>query len=52
MNNDFYVISKAFFPDFFGKFMTSQAGIQTIIINILPISQKVKAIRQWNLVTS
>ena len=36
MNNDFYVISKAFFPDFFGKFMTSQAGIQTIIINILP----------------
>ena len=36
MSNDFYVISKAFFPDFFGKFMTSQAGIQTIIINILP----------------
>ena len=36
MDNDFYVISKAFFPDFFGKFMTSQAGIQTIIINILP----------------
>ena len=50
MSNDFYVISKAFFPGFFG--MTSQVGIETIIINMLPISQKVKAIRQWNLVTS
>ena len=42
MNNDFYVMPKAFFLDFFGKFMTSQAGIQTIIINVLQNISKSK----------
>ena len=31
--------------------MTSQPGKQTITIHILPKSQEVKAIRQWNSVS-
>ena len=31
--------------------MTSQTGTQIITINVLPDISKVKAIRQWNLVS-